>query len=468
MPGKKIITFLGLAIILSSLGIGGFFVYQSGLLNFQADPEIKPDKVKITNISQDRFTVSWITNKPTIGSIVYGKDGKLDQTQIDDSDQLTKESQNHKLHHITVTNLQAASSYNFKIKSGEKNTNFDDQGKPYSVKTGPTLGSPPASDLISGTVKQTNNKPATDAIIYITIPGVSPLSTQVKKDGSWLISLSSARNAQLTDFAKYDLSTTLEEIIVQGESTSSSVLTNTANDSPVPLITLNGEKYDFSKQSAPVANNPAKQATPQPAKESSASSTKTSPVGGSQVASQFPLEPLKNTTTGKTPKTPENFVEDEVAPVEVVILNPSRESEQITIARPEFFGTGPINQVITIKIGSVQTITGTAVVDSKGNWKYSPNQDLAVGSHSLEVKYLNSDGINKSVKRNFVIAASSRTGATTPAFEATPSATTRPRVSMPSTRSGVPITGSDLPTTFLLIIGIIFISSGFIWKKVSI
>jgi len=465
MSVKKIITILGVFIIFASLGIGAFFVYQKGLLDFGPDPATQPKKVKITNISHDRFTVSWVTDQSTPGAIVFGETAKVDQTQLDDNDQLTGQSKARKLHHVTISNLKPATAYYFKIRSGEKNTLYDNQGEPYSVNTAQTLGTQPPTDMINGMVTLANGKPAEGTIVYVTIPGVIPLSTQVKKDGSWLISLSNARNSTLTEYAKYD-STTLIDVYVQGDTVFSKVTTNTANKSPVPQITL-GETYDFTKDS--LASSPTPSGT-----------------------DQFPLEPdEESTNSGRTPETYLQDPEQQISSPSdsVILLNPAREDEELYTTSPEFLGTGPASKVLTIRIPSITPpIETTQTVDDDGNWSFSPLTELTEGNHTIEIDYVNTYGENESITRDFIIT--SATGGledTLPAIESTPSATIKPtpkptllptpapkiatnssRASMPSTQSGVPEPGVNLPTSALLLLGLGLIISGYSWKKYNI
>ncbi|MGI5827845.1 MAG: fibronectin type III domain-containing protein [Patescibacteria group bacterium] len=471
MSIKKLITTIGVFIIFASLGIGTYFVYQKGLLTFKPDPDIKPTKIRITNVSHDRFTISWVTAKPTNGSIMYGDNTKLEQLQLDDSDQLTGQSQARKLHHVTISNLKPATQYYFKIRSGEKNTQFDDSGKPYSVKTAPALGSQPPTDMINGVVHLTTGKPAEGAIVYVSIPGVAPLSTQVKKDGSWLINLSSARNTTLTEYATYDPQTVAINIDVQGDSKTSKIVTNAANKSPVPVVTL-GETYDFTQET--VASVPEK------------------PLVEQDQSQQLPLEPeestkssdpSESTESAKTPEVYDQSIESE----EVTILNPAEDGEELFTTQPEFLGTGPAKKVLTVSIaGGVSPISTTKTVDDEGNWSFSPSDPLDPGDYTLTVDYIDSMARSQTLSRDFIIASDATGGLEDlPAFEATPTAHTSPspiptisptpkptataslsaRTSMPSTKSGVPVSGVNTPTVVLLLFGFGLIASGYSWKR---
>lgn len=450
MKFKQLITIFGIIILLASIGLGGYFAYTNGLLNIKTDPSIQPTKIKITNRSHDRFTISWITEVPTIGSIIYGKNTKLDQLQIDDVDQLSGQQIARSVHHVTLANLDPETNYQFKIRSGEKNTIFDDSGKAFNASTGPVLSAQPAADLINGSVLLSDNKPAIDAIVYINLPGAIALSTQVKRDGTWLLNLAMARESSLTEYANYDPQIANYDIFVQGETKTSKILLTTANDSPVPNVVL-GETYDFTQELA--------QATPMP------SATPES-TNSAKLASQFPLETEKESTDSA--ETPEINIVDEG----VNILSPLEQYEEMESNRPQFSGTGPAGTVLTISITGQENLSTSTTVNTLGAWTYTPPRVLSEGSYSLEINYVDDNDENQSIERNFIIGAASGTGGTTEADEAsvsariaTPRPTIAPRRAMPSTASGTPESGFELPTIMLLLLGLGLAITGFGWKK---
>ena len=53
--------------------------------------------------------------------------------------------------------------------------------------------------------------------------------------------------------------------------------------------------------------------------------------------------------------------------------------------KPTFQGTGEVDATVTISIHSNQEITGTATVDSEGNWSYTPETALALGEHTIDI-----------------------------------------------------------------------------------
>lgn len=468
---SKLIIIFSLIILFIGLASALIWAYMSGYLSFKPDPSIVPQKIKITNINYDRFTISWITESKTQGSIIYGNSDKLDQVQIDDRDQLTGENNQYFTHHITISNLQPATSYQFKISTTEKKKLFDNNGNPFSIKTAPKLVNQPASDLVNGTILNANGSPASGSIVYLSLPGISPLSTQVKKDGSWLLNLSTAYNEKLTDYIKYDKELDKMDILVQGETSVSKAITTTANKSPVPPITL-GETYDFTSDQ--LADSSEKENSSDeniPTQNTNATDAQLPEV----FLQDFDAFSDDSDIDGLSNDNSASYISNDSSAV--TITNPQYENEELNTLRPEFLGTGPTNSLLTIRIVSVATLRGTTFVDSEGFWKYSPKEDLKPGTHTIELDFTNASGEKETISRKFVVTEPNGKNGTsksiTPAFESTPSAvvestptpTPTPRAAMPDTSDGTPVSGSASQTALLLVMGIILLGGGVYAKK---
>jgi hypothetical protein len=437
--GKNQATIITIVTFFILLIVGSLVAYQYGLFSLQVDPTIAPQNVKTTNISSNQFTVSWITEIETQGLVQYGIAGNLGSVQIDDRDQPSGQPLTYRTHHVTITGLQPGTAYEFKLLTGEDgDINVDDGGTPFVARTAPQLSEQTQSDLINGTVQLESGEAAVGAIVYVKIQGVSPLSTQVKKDGSWLISLASAYSEDLTNYASYDPELEAIDLLIQGEDSVSKAITLTANKTPVPPIVM-GQTYDFTEfdELADVSDG----------------------IGPEEI---FELD--------SDAELPEIFLQDATGNTteQVVILSPAFENEELYTNRPQFIGTGPAGTRLTINIISLTTVTGSSSVDANGDWQFVLNQDLAAGSYTLEVEYT-IDGELQDVARDFVISGS--TGATTggsniPAFESTPAATPvatpipSPRVSVPSTSGGVPVSGTTTPTVIVLLLGLLLLGTG--------
>lgn len=433
-------TVLGLIFLLVSLVAGIFLVRNNQIFFLKASPDIVPREVKITNITDTSFTVSWITAKEVSGFIKIKKEGE-ERVFADDRDQLSGQIGKFTTHYVTVKNLSPSQKYLFWIGSGGKI--FDSEGKPFEAATGSTISQPPPSaDPAYGQVETADGQPAEGAIVYLGLPNVTSQSTLVKASGNWLITLSLARSSDLSDYGFYDQQTSTEEIFVQGGSlgTATAVFTTKA-DSPAPTLIL-GKGLDITNQ--PTF---AQSATPtlQP----------TSPASGFQV------EPTFSPTIIPQPQ------------IELKVSYPA-EGELVSTSRPEFFGKGPEKSVITIIVNS-QGFFGEAVTDEQGNWSWSPPEDLEPGKHKLLVRYQDENGQVKTTEHNFTVLAADESDL--PSFTSTPSATPSPtpaptlppRVTRPSTEPGVPKPGVLTPTFLVSIMGIgAFVVGVFLKRKFSL
>ena len=235
----KIPTILGIVLLLAGVSIGVLFVQRENIFNLSAAPSETPKEVRITNITDRGFSVSWLTDKPTNGFISYGKNKSVGTIINQDSVQ----GQSSYIHHVTADNLEANTSYSLKIGFGKAGI---DKSKLYSVKSGPTLKNPSSTDIIFGTVVDAQNKPVAGSVVYLTAPGVTPLSAVTDKQGKWVYVFSTARRTDLSAFATYDKNETLLEIFVQaGNEKFSSAKIKTGAARPVPTMTL-GKIHDFT------------------------------------------------------------------------------------------------------------------------------------------------------------------------------------------------------------------------------
>lgn len=464
LTSKRIPTIVGLLVLVLGLGAGLYLVGRATIMP-RASAEETPKEIKVTNISENSFTVSWITEVATTGFVRLGTNASaLDQTVGDDRDQLSGSVDPFVTHHVTIRSLKPETTYYFKIGSGTRRTLFDNNGQPYGQKTPGVLGTPPPADTAYGTVMSAEGNPADGAIVYIRLPGAKSLSALVKSSGNWAVSLSTARTEDLTAYTTYDRQSTLLELFVQaGGGKTASGVTVTANDSPVPPMTL-GKNHDFRSDVPVVEDLEASPGALPPGADLDndrlADATEESDTDSEATkSSQFATDPLDS----DKPKNSTYALE---------ILNPEAEGERVATAKPEIFGTSPKNVTLTIVVESPVKYTDEIEVGTDGLWEWTPPTNLAAGQHTVTISYSDSNGILQKVKRTFVVAAAA--GTSLPAFEATPSgsaspgatpaASIPPRVSMPSTESGIPESGVLTPTLVVVILGLALFGAGVFWQ----
>jgi len=402
---RRIPTLIALFLLVVSVTAGVFLIKSGSKFFVGARPEITPKQIKITNIGEDSFTVSWITDEQTSGFVQYGTGEELPFTALDDRDQLSGQQSEFRTHHVTLRGLTPATNYFFRINSGGKT--FGDNGQPYQVKTGSAIRETmPLNDIAYGTVVKQDGSPAQGVIVYLSLANAAPLSTLTKASGSWAIPLNLARSADLSSWAAYDKEASIEEILVQGgsEGTATAVAV-TKYDSPLPTIVL-GQNFDFRQ--APLLPTPT-------------------PTGESLI-SKFSAEGLPISTPA------------------LQIINPL-EGEKISTSTPEIFGTGPAGETLTITIESPEVLQGEIIIGGDGSWRWTPPTGLSPGQHTITVSLAN----GQRVSHSFIVLAAGTDDS--PSFTASPSATTTPFLTMTPTPTSIStptptITSIPTPTVF--------------------
>lgn len=433
---RRIPTIIGILILILGTAAGIILVATSKQFKLGASPDITPQDVRITNVTASSFTVSWITDKPTIGYVVYG-------TSKDTLNQNTTAPQEAlSIHWVQVQSLSPQTQYFFKINSG--GSDFDNSGIPWSASSGPQIsGNPPPSQTISGSIEDQGGLPAVGVAVYVIIQGASPLSALTSSGGSWVIPLNSARTTNLANWVAISPDNSLLQIFVQGGIagvSTAQIYPKAAN--PVPVIKL-GQIYDFRNQgSSTSGENP---------------STSLNLPQNATGSAGFNLNQIASTSAG----------------TKVVTITSIKSGETISTTKPQIMGSGAPGTKITLTVKSTPQ-SATVTVGPDGTWLWTPPSNLDPGTHTLTVSWKDAQGILQTLTRTFTVQASGG-----PAFVATPSGTPTAtpistlsgatRVSLPATSGAIPISGSLTPTLTLSIMSIgLLISSFILWKKVEI
>lgn len=229
MKKAKIPSFLGILILLIAVISIIFIMNSASFFNSGAkDNSLSPQDVKVTNITDASFTVTWITDTQTIGFVEYSStDGGIKSIP----------TTNSKTHLITIKNLNPATSYTFKINSG--GTYFDNNSNPWTTTT---LSSQLASESsqVSGKIVNANNFPAKDALIFVSLNN-NTYSAKVTESGNWVISI-----------PKEESSSIIQILVESSVSEIASAQIQLKDANPVPTISL-GKSYDFRNEE----NNPS-------------------------------------------------------------------------------------------------------------------------------------------------------------------------------------------------------------------
>lgn len=440
MLKKRIPTIVGLVLLVVGVIGGVMFINQGTNFLPRAAPEHVPQKVKITNLSESGFVVSWVTAEPSIGFIKYSDNPiNLSQTAKDDRDQLSGTQGEYRTHYISLQNLKPNTTYYFKLGS-QKEQLFDNNGQPFAISLPAATSDKPPADTAFGTILTAVDTPAEGAIIYLTIDGATPLSALVKQNGSWAANLALARmQTNLAAFATYDPETTVINMLVQtneGEPTTASTTTN--NDQPVPTIII-GRSNVFNQSVAPTPNP-----TPHPSPESS-----TDPTSASNHNASAPTASESTAASSKFNLAP--LSADSSQSLTITTIPPNG---IISSLQPEFSGKAPPNASLIISVHSTTAYTANVVADQSGRWRWLVPGQLEPGNHTISIAYTDADGKVHNIQRDFTInpitlqqvdLAYAATPAATPTPAPTPTPTPTP-TPKPTVTPAPTVTPTPTPT----------------------
>jgi hypothetical protein len=433
---QKIPTLVGILLVLMIVGTVIFFTERALRAPSSASGSLTPKNVKMTNMSDNTFTVSWVTESPATGTLLVTSSERSNRIYYDERDANGKLG-SFTAHMVSVRDAKPNTEYSFRILSNGKE--FKDSDKTYALRTPATLPSVENGlEPAYGTIRTPDGLPAEGALVYLTLEGGQELSALTKPTGLWLIPLAQVRTADLRSSLP-PAERTDETILISHQTGDSSVLTDSLNDSPVPDVTT-GQVYDFRKLNAnkPTAA-PLALATPPPAQP-------TQPAVGGAVL---------GTTTNK------------------VTLSTPAQNAALPTTLPLFSGTGVPEKFISLTIGITQPISGSVKVKADGTWSFTPPKHISPGKQSVTITTVDTAGKTVAITHAFEVLKSGTqvlgdatpsgtlTISPTPTIFSTISGTPTPTTPV-STLSGeeLPTSGNELPTILLLVIGMGLLLSG--------
>jgi hypothetical protein len=396
---KRIPSLLGIFLIAIGIIATSFLIQKGIIFITKASPSNVPRNIRVTNVTDSSFTVSYTTSDKLIGSINFGDNKNLGQISRDDRDQQSGNLGTFWLHNITVRNLKPITKYYFSIISGQDT--FSDNGSPYEVSTSVAINSEPSrQEPVSGKILLPNGGSASESIIYATIDGAQAISTLVKSDGSYILPLNSLRNSNLDSYFQFG-NNLIKMQIIGPNSQTSNVILSIKQINPVPSVTLE-KNYDFSQSPEPI----------------------------SSFSAQFQQFPSFSVGIQSKKK------------IELKITSPD-DDESFSDQQPVFRGIAIPNETVKISIKSL-LIQDEVTADIYGNWRYRPTQTLGTGQHTVDISTINSSGIMQTFSRNFIILAlgsqvsESATPSATPTTTPKITPTTAPSITPTSTPTIVP------------------------------
>lgn len=395
---KHIPTLLGILIITVGIATTSFLVKNGIIFIGRATPTQTPQNIRITNISDTSFSVSYTTEANVLGSIPFGTDKNLKNTSLDDRDQQSGSITPYKIHHITIRNLNASTKYFFSITSGQ--TTFLNNSDLFEVATGPSIEtSPPEQQPIAGKVVFPDGTNLSEAIVYVTATNAQTISTIVKSNGNYILPLNSMRTDDLTSYALLSKDTALKMLII-GDSQQSNITLLAKQINPVPTIILSKD-YDFTIGPNPSASQSASPSFP---------SSSASPV------------------SGKEPK----------------ILTPEK-NEAFKDEQPLFKGIASPGANVKIIIHSEDQIQTEVQADKNGNWVFRPQTPLSPGEHMISIVAQDKFGVFKTLTQTFTVYAAGTQISGSQVISPTPTLAPTPNLT-PSVTSTPSPTQTPTPT----------------------
>ena len=213
-----------------------------------------PFDIKISNISDTAFTISWLTKEATTGAISYGI-GSLDTVEIDDRDGSLAGATKRFSHSVSISDstFSAGKTIQFEISSNSKL--YGNGSLSFEYEIPPLLSSPPGIDTLTGSVD-----PEFDTTIGLEDVR-DFLITARKKEGSsfstwistvpaanqgWNLNVAATRSQDLSEvFDSYDSI----ELNVNGELNSEGTTSVTSTDddidfTPGPGLSIIGVEHE--------------------------------------------------------------------------------------------------------------------------------------------------------------------------------------------------------------------------------
>lgn len=411
---KRIPTLLGIAVLVVGL-IAGTLLFSQGTGVFapRATPQTTPKNIRVTNVTDSTFTISFLTDAATKGFVKYGETaGELSRESADDRVQLSANSDlSFTLHHITVRGLQAERTYHYVLGSG--GALFDQEGVPFTVTTAKAGGTPSAAKTINGVVLNENGSPAVNSVVYVTLPGAGEMSALIRnQSGNWAVPLSDARKTDGSEFATIAETDSLS-LFIQGplSSQTTQFTTLVADAQPVETLTF-GQTPTGDRSSQSLVADETK---PSPSPSPSPSAT-----------------PLTRATTPASTSTQSSTLS------ETASSSGSRANQGTTTT------TGSNTETDTRQLAQVNaTPTPTPTPRPTAAPTPSPTPSPSATPRPSATPF-----------------GSGNPFPATPSATASVSATTSGRVGLPATGSGLPVSGGVDATLVLIFGGAFFIIAG--------
>ena len=397
---KRMPTLFAFLLIFGSIWVTSYLIQTGIIFVGRATPDKTPQNVKISNITDSSFTVTFTTNEKTTSGLSVEEVGKNPYLVLDDRNKNTNTRNSFYSHYITASDLEPQTSYKFSlIADGET---YLDNGQPFTVGTGARVSAPPPTQIpIVGRGRLPDGVASADTIAEIKIQGAQLITAITSENGDFTIPTNSIRRDDLTNYFSLSPETQIT-IMLRRQEFTSTIQVLFKNTDVLQDLTLS-KNYNFTDLENPDV------------------STKASVL----------KTPTQRITAGTikivSPKPNESFVD----------------------SRPLFRGTALPNQKVKIKIES-EIIIDQVTSDTNGLWTYRPAKSIGPGQHKITIETVDPFGVSKTLTEVFVIFSSgsqiaeSATPSATPTIKLAPTKTPTPT---PTTPTPPKTTTAPTPTT---------------------
>jgi len=261
-----------------------------------------PVEVRISNITNASFSVSWMSNSPEAGYVLCGTDPTNLTIKADDDRGAGVTSTTH---HVTLTDLQESTRYYCDIHSGA--TVDDNGGAHYQIVTGPIINIAPPGAIYGQASRADGSSPA-GIMVYLMVrdgdgkgsPGRSALLSTIIKEkdqGYWYLNLGNARVEGLTAPFAYSASgDKLELRFVGGPGQVAEITLDTGAAAPAPTVAV-PTAGALPQVTATPTGQPTLSPTPSPTRTPGSTATLTMTPTGTPTPSSTPTAGATNTPT---------------------------------------------------------------------------------------------------------------------------------------------------------------------------
>ena len=222
--------------------VGGIFagvLFSNKNTDFisKASGDCKPINPQVTNITNNSLTISFLTESACLSSL------QINNQSIENL-AISNNGDKSKIHYFEVNSLKDETEYEYWFINDGKNYKLSS----YKTKTAPKPNGPtPSSNLAWGRVFTPELKPAAKVIIFVNIPGSSPLSALITTSGNWNISLANSFNESKTGRFVPTPNVSEEIIVIDQNKQATQISGNTSQNNPTPDIILGQNKFALTR-----------------------------------------------------------------------------------------------------------------------------------------------------------------------------------------------------------------------------